>query len=75
MRTSTFPLTDRALGGKLKGLLTGWRGEGLSLEEITFRLRSEYDVTVSAATVHRWCASLNIEKPDPAPSESSETGR
>ncbi len=63
---STFPLHDRALDGKLEGLLRDWRGAGLSLEEITFRLRSQHSVTVSAATVHRWCDALGIAKADPS---------
>lgn len=72
MRNSTFPLHDRALDGKLEGLLRGWRAEGLSLEEITFRLRTEHGTTVSVATVHRWCVALGIEKSAPASPDSGD---
>lgn len=59
-RTSTFPLHDRALDGKLTKLLTDWRDENLSYAEIAFRLRTEHQMNVSASTVMRWCNTEGI---------------
>ena len=53
-RTSTYPLVDRALGGTLDTLLKEWREEGLSLADISYRLRSDHDIKVSANTIGRW---------------------
>lgn len=58
MRTSTFPLYDRLCGGQLAEILTGWQAEGLSQEEMTYRLRESHDVRVSKSTVRRWLAEL-----------------
>lgn len=57
-RSSTHPLVNRILDGQLDDLLTAWRAEGLSLLEITFRLRQDHDVRVSVATVQRWVNDL-----------------
>lgn len=62
MRQSTFPLADKALNGNLEAILRDLRSQGLSLEQTAFRLQSDHDLTVSTATVHRWCATLGIEK-------------
>lgn len=53
-RAPTFPLFDRILDGKLAELLTGWRDEGLSYLDISFKLRSEHELTVSPSTIQRW---------------------
>jgi intein-encoded DNA endonuclease-like protein len=59
-RTSTYPLHDRALGGKLTELLTGLRSSGMSYEDITYTLRSEHGMTVTRSTVRRWCIDLGL---------------
>lgn len=61
---TTFHLYDRIVGGDLADRLTAWRAEGLSLAEITYRLRAEHDVKVSTTTVHRWCRDLAIPTPE-----------
>lgn len=53
-RTSTYPLVDRLLDGKLAETLTAWNDQGAGVEEITYRLRSEHDVILSTSTVRRW---------------------
>jgi intein-encoded DNA endonuclease-like protein len=55
MRTSSFPAWDKALDGRLGDILGDLRSEGLSFEAIAFRLRHEHGITVSSATVRRWC--------------------
>lgn len=60
MRTSTFDLHDRAFRGDLKKTLRALRSQGLSYDEIAFRLRDE-GVAVSRSTVHRWCHQLGIK--------------
>ena len=57
-RTSVYPLYDRILDGKLKELLTGFSGEGLTPPQVRDRLRDEHKVDVSVATVRRWLADL-----------------
>lgn len=52
-RTSRFDLYDRILGGQLASILTGMRAEGLSIVDVTFRLRA-LEVHVSTDTVARW---------------------
>ncbi len=58
MRTSTFDLHDKIIGGDLRTRLRAWRSEGLSFEEIAYRLRP--DIVVSRSTVTRWCLELGI---------------
>ena len=53
-RTSTYPLVDRLLDGKLAETLSAWEAQGDGIEEITYRLRSEHDVVLSTSTVRRW---------------------
>jgi len=60
MRVSTFPLHDKILGGQLRQILADLAAEGLSQEDITYRLRSEHNVEVSKATVRRWLAECDI---------------
>lgn len=58
-RSSTFPLVDRILDGQLTALLTTWRGEGATFQDIAYRLRAEHDIRVSIATVQRWVDITN----------------
>lgn len=67
-RQSTFPLYDRILGGQLREILTTWQAEGVSLAEMSFRLR-ERDVHVAAETVRRWLRDLDDEPDGPANDE------
>lgn len=57
-RTGTFPVYDRMHEGRLGSTLLAWKAEGIPVEEMTFRLRTEFDITVSVSTVHRWLAHL-----------------
>lgn len=59
-RTSTLDLYDRLLDGKVRPLLRQWAGEGLSLDEMAYRLR-DLEVTVSRSTVGRWLKTLEGE--------------
>lgn len=61
MRTSSFPLYDRLIPGGLRPLLASLAAEGLSMEDITYKLRSEHEVTVSKATVRRWLDDCGIK--------------
>ena len=59
-RTSTLDLYDRLLDGQMRVLLRQWRAEGLSLDEMAYRLR-DLDVTASRSTVGRWLKVLDAE--------------
>lgn len=52
--SSTFPLVDRILEGRLADILTNWRAEGATFQDVAYRLRAEHDIKVSIATVQRW---------------------
>lgn len=60
---TTFPLVDRLLDGRLAEILTSWRAEGLSYETMARRLEADHDVTVSIATVYRWCDAIADDQP------------
>lgn len=60
-RTSTYPLVDRLLDGKLAETLIAWDDQGDGVEEITYRLRSEHDVVLSTSTVRRWLDRIKTE--------------
>lgn len=59
---STYHLHDRLLGGRLGPMLLEWREPRseddkrpkFSAEEIAYKLRSEFEIKASAATVLRW---------------------
>lgn len=53
-RTSTYPLVDRALGGRLDTLLSQWQADKVPLSEMSFKLRTEHGIKVSASTLGRW---------------------
>lgn len=57
-RTSTKDLYGKALGRDIDELLTEWKDEGLSGEDIAFRLKADHDLSVSTSTVYRWLAAL-----------------
>lgn len=59
-RLSTFPLHDRALDGQLKPILKRFRRQGVSYNDIAFRLRDEHQIVVTATTVMRWCNENGI---------------
>lgn len=61
MRTSTFPLYDRAAGGRLKVRLRTMRRRGMTFEQIAEKLRTE-GINVSTSTVHRWCHQQGVEQ-------------
>lgn len=58
-RTGTFPVYDRMHDGRLGSTLLTWKADGVPVEEMTFRLRTEFDITVSVSTVHRWLAQAS----------------
>ncbi len=60
MRRSTFDLHNAVTNGHLAGWLTGWHADGVSFEEMTWRLR-ERGVHVSRSTVRRWVRNLATE--------------
>lgn len=64
-RNPTFPLYDSALGGELIPLLSEWKAEGISLQEMTWRLRERLVPLglspVSPDTVRRWLRQLDAE--------------
>lgn len=64
-RQNSYELYDRILGGQLSDLIAGWRGEGLSLEDIAYQLRDR-DIHTSANTVGRWIKEQCIVPKAPA---------
>lgn len=59
-RTPTYHLYDRILNGRLGPMLLRWKDEGISQDEMAFRLRAE-GVAVSRETVRRWVKDLQEE--------------
>ena len=57
MATTAYAWADKLLAGNLAGVLGGYISEGMSLDQITFELRS-HDVIVSRETVRRWVNDL-----------------
>lgn len=68
-RVSSFELYNRILEGKLPTILAELRAEGLSLEDIAYRLR-DMNVQAKAGTVGRWLKEQNIA---PVPSTTTTT--
>lgn len=56
-RTGSYPIYDRMLDGQLGSTLRTWKAADVPVEEMTFRLRTAFDITVSVSTVHRWLAT------------------
>jgi len=56
-----FALYDRLLKGTLIEVLSALKAEGLSANEIAYRIRSEHDVDVSHETVRRWLRREDVE--------------
>ncbi len=61
-RTTNMDLIDRLLDGQLRPMLEAWAKEGLSYDEIAFRLRRDHDIKLSRSTVGRWLHSLGIDQ-------------
>jgi transposase-like protein len=61
-RPTTFDLYDRIVDGNLRSLLAGWREEGLSFDDVAYKLR-DHGISVSRSTVGRWLKSLEAEEP------------
>lgn len=55
MASSTHALVERLLATDDTSL-EAWRSEGLTLAEVSYRLRERYDVRISVETVRRWLA-------------------
>ena len=53
-RTSTFPLVDRLLDGRLSETLDAWRNEGLSYFDMAVRLHDDHSIEVAPETLRRW---------------------
>lgn len=67
-RSSTLPLYDALLDGQLSELLTTWRTEGVSIQEMTWRLRERMAdhpeiAPVGPDTIRRWIRQLKIAEP------------
>lgn len=60
MATPILPLVDRILGGRTSQILQRYRDEGLSNEAIARRLVLDHDIDVTAETVRKWCAELDV---------------
>jgi hypothetical protein len=56
-----MPLVERIVGGDLAGLLTAWRSEGLTLDQMAVRMRTQHDVAVTRETLRRWCHDLGVD--------------
>lgn len=61
-RTSTFPIYDRMLGGRLALLLRRYRDQGLSYESIARALHVDHAITVTGKTVNRWFSDLDSDQ-------------
>lgn len=57
-RKSGLDLWNRVLGGKLDELISGYRADGLSYNQIAHRLYAEHDIDVTPQTIRRWDAIL-----------------
>jgi hypothetical protein len=55
-----MPLVERIVGGDLAGLLAAWRAEGLTLDQMAVRMRTQHDVAVTRETLRRWCHELGV---------------
>lgn len=60
-RTPTFHLYDRLMNGRLADTILAWQAEGVTFDEIAFRLRAE-GVVVSRETVRRWFKQIHPDK-------------
>ena len=58
---STLSIHDRALDGQLKPLLVRWSAEGLTLEDMAFRLRTDHEVRAAVSTIGRWVHEAKAE--------------
>lgn len=56
-RTPTYHLYDRLMNGRLGSTLLAWKAEGVSQDEMAFRLRAE-GIAVSRETIRRWVKDL-----------------
>lgn len=54
---------DRLSGGRVIPALRAWRDSGLSYQECAFRLREEFEIHTTTATVRRWLLDLPEEVP------------
>ena len=59
-RTSTFAVHDQHMHGQLTVLLTKWRAERRSYEQMSFDLARDYGIHVVSSTVYRWCRRLPV---------------
>jgi transposase len=56
MASSTQELVERLLAPDGQSI-EAWRADGLTLAEISYRLRDHYQIQISIETVRRWLAT------------------
>lgn len=56
---SVLALYDALHDGAMSRALAQWRAEGVSVVEATWKLRTEFRVSVSPSTVRRWMDNLD----------------
>ncbi len=62
-----FEVVNQITHGRLEARFRQLHGEGLSYELIAERLRAEFDIPVTTASVYRWWKTLDPVKPTPLP--------
>lgn len=58
-RHSLLSIYDSLSDGEFSRTLLAWRAEGMSVPEITWKLRTDKQVFVDPKTVSRWLKSLD----------------
>jgi hypothetical protein len=53
-------LVDRVLGGRLRDVLQRYRDDGLTLDEMAVRFKTDHDIKVSREALRRWCGDLDV---------------
>lgn len=58
-RSPIRDLITRAVGGDLDGTLLALRAEGLTYEQIAFRIYAEHDIEVTGQTIRNWVVAID----------------
>jgi len=64
-RSSSLPLVDRILDGRLTQEMTERRANGDSYNAIARWLAVEHDLEPTGETVRQWCLALDVDKVGP----------
>lgn len=70
-----WPLYDRALGGRLRQVISRYREQGMGCRKIADRLALDHDLHPSYRTVARWLADPERASGSPLPSSLPDPGR